>query len=107
MRLHIGMVGAKQLLGAINRQLFHLIGKFLSAIVSTTGKALGILVGEDRPRRFHDGSRGVVLGGNQPDVLGLPARLGLVQVVDGGIPTCSIGLIHWEAIQHVFVALHR
>ena len=45
MRLHIGRIGAKNLLYAVNRQLLGHINVFAAAVVALAGVALGVLVG--------------------------------------------------------------
>ena len=52
MRLHVGVLGAEELLGAIARQVLHDIGEFAAAVVALAGIALGVLVGEDAAGGF-------------------------------------------------------
>ena len=47
MRLHVGVLRAKQLFGAINGQLLNLIGKFAAAVVTLPGISLRVFVGEN------------------------------------------------------------
>ena len=54
MRLNVGIVGAEQLLGAIDRQLLRNIDVFTPAIITFAGIALRILVGEDAALGFQD-----------------------------------------------------
>ncbi len=98
-RLHVGGVGAEQLLGAVDRQLLDDVDVFAAAVVALAGVALGVLVGQLRALGRHDGGRGVVLAGDQLDVLFLAAVLGL----DGG-PELGVGLFDEDvAVVHAAV----
>src|SRR5215467_9027722 len=44
-RLHIGVLGAEQILGAINRELFDNVDEFATTIVAPTWITLSVLVG--------------------------------------------------------------
>ena len=81
MRLNIGPVGAEQLAGALDGQVLDHVHVFAAAVVTLTRVALGVLVGEHGALGFHGPGRGVVLGGDQLDVLFLALALG----VDGGL----------------------
>ena len=52
--LDVDVLGAKQLLGAVNSQLLHFVDHLTALVVTATRITLGILVGEDRTRRRHD-----------------------------------------------------
>src|SRR5665647_424369 len=80
MRLHVGGLGAKNLLDAVNGELLGDVNKFAATVVAAAGVAFGVFVGELRALRGHDGGRGVVFAGNQLDVLLLPGVFSL----DGG-----------------------
>ena len=60
-RLHIGMLGAKQLLSARARQFFHDIGELASAVVALARVALGVFVGKNRTHGFKYGLANEVL----------------------------------------------
>ena len=64
-RLHVGVLGAEELLGAIARQVLHHVGELASAVVALAGIAFGVLVGEDRARGFQHGFADEVFGGDQ------------------------------------------
>ena len=46
-RLHVGVFGSEELLGAIAGEVLDHVGEFASAVVTLAGIALGVLVGED------------------------------------------------------------
>jgi hypothetical protein len=75
MRLHVGVVGAEQLLAALDRQPLGHIHVLATAVVALARIALGVLVGEHRTLRFQHARTGVVLGGNQLDVVFLTPAL--------------------------------
>ncbi len=75
MRLHVGEVGAEQLLGAIDGELLGDIHVLAAAVVALAGIALGVLVGEHRPLRLEHARARVVLRGDELDVLLLAAAL--------------------------------
>ncbi len=64
-RLHVGVLGAEELLGAIARQVLHHVGELASAVIALAGIALGVLVGEDRAGGFQHGFADKVLRGDQ------------------------------------------
>ena len=65
MRLHVGVLGAEELLGAIARQVLDHIGELASAVVALAGITLGVLVGEDRARGFQHRLAHEILRGDQ------------------------------------------
>lgn len=79
-RLHVGGLGAEQLLHAVDGELLDHVHVFAATVVALAGIALGILVGQLRALGGHHGRRGVVLGGDQLDVV----FLALVFLLDGG-----------------------
>ena len=60
-RLHVGMFGAKDLLGAIDCELLDLVGEFASAVVALAGIPFGVLVRRDRADRFQHGGATVII----------------------------------------------
>ncbi len=70
-RLHVGVFGPKDLLGAVARQVLHHVGELASAVVALAGIALGVLVGEDGAGRLQHRAADKVLRGDhlQPLVL--------------------------------------
>ena len=79
-RLHVGIIGAKQRLGALNRQLLNNINIFAAAIIALARITFSVLVGQAGALCFHDARTGVVFGSDQFDVGFLTLRL----VADGG-----------------------
>ena len=76
-RLHIGMLGAEQLLGPVNGQLLDHIHVLAAAVPALLRIALGVLVGQHRALRLHDGGAGEILAGDQLDILLLAQALAL------------------------------
>ena len=66
-RLHVGVLGAEQLLGAIDGELLDRVDDGVAAVVALARVALGVLVGEHRTDGTHDGGRREVLAGDQLD----------------------------------------
>ena len=83
--LDVGVVGAEQGPGARGAQRLDLIDDLLALVVALAGIALAVLVGQDRAGRGEHGGRRIVLRGDQPDLVVLPALLGDDQVGDLGI----------------------
>ena len=48
MRLHVGVLGAEQRLGAVDGQLLGEVHEFAAAVVALAGIALGVFIGEHR-----------------------------------------------------------
>jgi len=69
MGLYIGRLSSKNGLGTVNGQLFSHVNKFASAVVTLSRIAFGIFVGQLRALRHEDGGGGVVLAGNQLDMV--------------------------------------
>ena len=86
-RLHVGGLGAKQPLDAVDGQLLGHVHVLAAAVVALARVALGVLVGQLRALRGHHRGRGVVFAGDQLDVGLLAGVLGL----DGG-PQLGVGL---------------
>ena len=75
MRLHVGVVGAEQLLDAVDRQLFGDVHVFAAAVVALARVAFGVLVGELAALRFHHQRACVVFRRDQLDMVFLAAVL--------------------------------
>jgi hypothetical protein len=75
MRLHIRVVGAEQLLGAIDRELLGDVDEPTAAVVAPARVALGILVVHRGRLRGEHGRARVVLGRDQPKGVALPPQL--------------------------------
>ncbi|MNZ12287.1 hypothetical protein D3C78_291620 [compost metagenome] len=69
MRLDVGVVGAEQLLGAVDGQLLDDVDVLATTVVALARIAFGVLVGQHGTLGFHHRRAGVVLGGDQLDVL--------------------------------------
>ncbi|MCY1438595.1 hypothetical protein D9M71_548010 [compost metagenome] len=76
-RLDVGVVGAEQLLGAIDGQLLDLVDVLAAAVVALGRITLGVLVGQPAALCLHDALAGVVLRGDQFEVVFLTGILGL------------------------------
>ncbi|SST14850.1 Uncharacterised protein [Acinetobacter baumannii] len=77
MRLDVGVVGAEQLPGAVDGQLLDLVDVFAAAVVALARIALGILVGQATALRLHDPLAGVVLRGDQFEMVFLAGLFGV------------------------------
>ena len=64
-RLHIGVFGAEEFLGALAREVLDDVGEFAAAVVALARIAFGILVGEDADGGFQHGFGGEVLARDQ------------------------------------------
>jgi hypothetical protein len=74
-RLHIGIVGAEQLLARSMAKALGDVHVLAAAVVALGRIALGVLVGQHRALRLHHARARIVLGGDQLDVLLLPTLL--------------------------------
>ena len=72
-RLHVGVLGAEQLLGALDGQRFGDVHELAAAVVALAGVAFRVLVGQDRTGRLQHRLADEVLRGDQlePGVLAL------------------------------------
>ena len=68
-RLHVGVVGAEQLLQAVDGQLLGNVHVLATTVVALARVTLGVLVGQLAALRFHHHRAGVVLAGNQLDMV--------------------------------------
>ena len=73
--LHVGVLGAEQLFGAVDRECLDDVDVFAAAVISFAGIALGILVGEMGAHCRHDSRRDDVLAGDELDVVLLSLEL--------------------------------
>src|SRR3954466_9019529 len=64
-RLHIGVLGAEELLGAIARKVFDDVGILATTVIALSGIAFGVLVREHRTHGFQHGFANEVFGGDQ------------------------------------------
>src|SRR5690606_36191107 len=75
MGLHVGVVGPEQRLGAVDGQLLGHVHVLAATVVALVRVALGVLVGQLAALGFHHQRAGVVLAGDQLDVILLAAGL--------------------------------
>src|SRR5580704_5299835 len=75
--LNVSVLSAKELLGAVARQVLDHIGKLTAAIVALAGISLGVLVREHRARSFEHGFADKVLGSDQFEAFVLAASLAI------------------------------
>ena len=69
MGLHVGVLRAEQLLGAVARQVLDDVGKLAAAVVALARISLGVLIGEHRARGFEHGFADEVFRGDQLQAL--------------------------------------
>ena len=74
-RLDVGVLGAEQLLGAIDRELLGDVHPLAAAVVATAGIALGVLVREHRALTFEHRARDEVLRGDHLQRVPLTLKL--------------------------------
>ncbi|EEF93685.1 hypothetical protein CATMIT_01681, partial [Catenibacterium mitsuokai DSM 15897] len=75
MRLHVGVVGAVELLDPVDRQLLGDVDVLATAVIALARVALGVLVGQHAALGFQHARAGVVLRGDQLDMVFLAAGL--------------------------------
>ena len=102
-RLHIDVLAAEDLLGAIAGQVLHHVGVLAAAVVAAAGIALGIFIGEDRAGRLQHCFGDEVFAGNhlQPFVL----AEGFV-VNGGGYLGVGLGEGKRHAVSHTRILRH-
>ena len=87
-RLHVDVLGAEELFGAVAGQVLDDVGELASAVVALAGVAFGVFVGEDGAGGLEHGAADEVLGGDhlQAFVLAqdLVANLGCDLRIGGG-----------------------
>ena len=74
-RLHVRVLGAEQLLRAVDRELLGHVDELAAAVVAPSRVPLGVLVVHRRADRGEDGRARVVLRGDQPQVRPLALQL--------------------------------
>src|SRR5687768_10234058 len=72
MGLHVGVLGAEQGLGAIDRQLFGHVDELATAVVTLAGISLGVLVRQHGAGGFEHGWADEVFGRDQLQAFTLP-----------------------------------
>ena len=81
-RLDVRVVGAEELLRAVDRQLLDLVDDFAAAVVALARIALRVLVGRRRADRLHDRRPGEVLRRDQLDLVALSLDLATEELCD-------------------------
>ncbi|MNC26130.1 hypothetical protein D3C75_742510 [compost metagenome] len=76
-RLDVGVVGAEQLLGALDGQGFYLVHVLAATVVALARVAFGVLVGQAAALGLHHALGGVVFRGDQLDVVFLALLFGI------------------------------
>ena len=89
-RLDVGVVGAEQLLGAVDGQLLDHVDVLAATVVALARVALGVLVGQHAALGFHHRRAGVVFRGDQLDVLFLALSFLLHRGKEFGVKTSEI-----------------
>ena len=83
--LHVGVLGAEELLGAGDGEVLDDVDDLAAAIIAAAGVAFGVLVGQHRPDGLQHGVGDEVLGGDQLEVPVLPLRFFAQSLGDLGI----------------------
>jgi hypothetical protein len=84
-RLHVGVLGPEQLLGAVDRELLDDVDVLAAAVVALAGIALGVLVREHRALTLEHRLGHEVLGRDHLEGVLLPAELALDRLGDLGV----------------------
>ena len=84
-RLHVGVLGAEQLLGAVDRELLAHVDVLAAAVVAPARVALGVLVREHRALRLEHGARNEVLRRDHLERVLLARELGVQHGGDLGV----------------------
>ena len=97
--LHVGVLGAEELLGAVAGQVLDHVDELAAAVVAPARIALGVFIGQHAADGLHDGGAGVVFAGDhlQAVVLALDLagdggpnfRVFLFDPIHGGSATSS------------------
>ena len=99
MGLHVGVFCPKQLAGAPDGNVLHLVHIDAAAVVALAGQTLGVLVGQHAAHGCHHGGRNDVLAGDQLNVLALTGQFplhGCAQLRVGGVD-------HADGVHHILV----
>ncbi len=75
-RLHVGVLGAEQLLGPVAGQVFDHVDVLAAAVIAPARITLGVLVRQHAADGLHHGRAGVVLAGDHLQPVLLPLHLG-------------------------------
>ena len=71
-RLHVDVIGAEDLLGAVSGQVFGHVDELAAAVVAMAGIALGVFIGKHAAHRLHHRGAGVVFRGDHFQAVALP-----------------------------------
>ena len=85
MGLDVGVLGAEEGLGAVDGEPFGLVDELAAAVVAPAGEPFGVLVRQHRADGLHDRRAGVVLRGDQLQVVALATLLGDDRLGDLGV----------------------
>ncbi len=84
-RLHVGVCGAEQCLGAAEREGLGDVDELAATVVTAARVTLGVLVGEDGALRFEHGARNEVLARDHLEGAALAAELAVKNSGNFGI----------------------
>ena len=85
MRLHVGVRGAEERLGARDCERLRDVDELAAAVVAASGVALGVLVGEHGALRFENGAGNEVLARDHLEGVALATELGVQNRRDLGV----------------------
>ncbi len=91
--LHVGVLGAEDLFGALARQVLDHIGEFATAVVAFARIALRVLVGKDRARGLQHSAAHEVLRGDHLEALVLAGNFVGDGLGNGGIGLCECAVL--------------
>jgi hypothetical protein len=100
MGLHVGVLGAEQLAGAVPRQVFHDVHALAATVVSLSGVAFSVFVGQMGAHRGQHRRAHEVFGSDQLNVLALPIQFKLHCIGRLGIGRADGGKIDHGAFLH-------
>jgi hypothetical protein len=89
MRLYVGVIRSEDFLRPLDRERLGDVDELAAAVVAFADVALGVLIGQDRARRFAYCATRVVLRRDQLEVLALPPLLALDCREEFGIARCE------------------
>jgi hypothetical protein len=88
-RLHVRVLGAEELLGAVDRELLDLVNDLAAAVVALRRVPLRVLIGGNAADGFENARPREVLGRDQLDLSALPLELASEQLGDLRIQLCE------------------
>ena len=91
--LHVDVVAAEQLFGALDGKVFGDIDEFAAAVVPLARVTLGVLMREDASLRFPNGGRDEVFGGDELQFAHLPVAFQQESACQFGI--FKKNMVHW------------